>query len=164
MRTIVMSIKPEWVCKILTKEKTLEARKILPKSDGPVRVLIYCSKGYPKITLNNHGVEYFVYGADRNYCFHDDLIEKEHVLNGKIVGEFTYYGIYKTVQFNYWRGEYDCNPTGACLKKLDLELYGDRKPIHFIKIENLQVYGVPKELKEFNIKKAPQNFLYVDLN
>ena len=45
MKAIMISIKPEWVCKILNGEKTIEIRKTMPKCKLPCKVYIYCTKG-----------------------------------------------------------------------------------------------------------------------
>lgn len=44
MKAIMISIKPEWVEKILNGEKTIEIRKTMPKCDLPCKVYIYCTK------------------------------------------------------------------------------------------------------------------------
>ena len=44
MKSILISIKPKWVAKILNGEKTIEMRKTMPKSDLPIDVYIYCTK------------------------------------------------------------------------------------------------------------------------
>ena len=61
MKSIMMSIKPEWVEKILNGEKTVEVRKTIPRCKPPFKVYIYCTKG------NTY---------------------KESKLKGKVVGEF----------------------------------------------------------------------------
>ena len=48
MKAILMSIRPQWVAKILNKEKTLEIRKHFPK-DYVGWVYVYCTKGKPNI-------------------------------------------------------------------------------------------------------------------
>ena len=44
MKTVMISIKPEWVKKILNGEKTFEVRKTKPKCNIPFKCLIYCTK------------------------------------------------------------------------------------------------------------------------
>lgn len=83
MRNILISIKPQYVCKILNKEKILEIRKSIPKCKLPCKVYIYCTKGkYCKESLyladdNKYDIDYYV-PSDDNF-----------VLNGKVVAEFT---------------------------------------------------------------------------
>ena len=43
MKSILLSIKPEWLAKILNGEKTIEVRKLFPK-DYVGWVYLYCSK------------------------------------------------------------------------------------------------------------------------
>ena len=43
-KSIIISVKPKWVEKILNGEKTIEIRKSMPKCDLPIDVYIYCTK------------------------------------------------------------------------------------------------------------------------
>ena len=43
MKAVLISIRPEWVHKILTGEKTLEVRKTVPKINTPFKCFIYCT-------------------------------------------------------------------------------------------------------------------------
>lgn len=44
MKSILISIKPEYVEKILNGEKTIEIRKTKPNIELPCKVYIYCTK------------------------------------------------------------------------------------------------------------------------
>lgn len=44
-KAVLISIRPEWVEKIVTGEKTLELRKNRPKLNPPFKCYIYCTKG-----------------------------------------------------------------------------------------------------------------------
>ena len=44
-KAVLISIRPEWVNKILTGEKTLEIRKNRPTMQPPFRCYIYCTTG-----------------------------------------------------------------------------------------------------------------------
>lgn len=44
-KSVLISIRPEWVEKILSGEKTLEVRKTRPKLEAPFKVYIYCTAG-----------------------------------------------------------------------------------------------------------------------
>lgn len=44
-KAVLISIRPEWVDKILSGEKTLEVRKSRPKLETPFKCYIYCAKG-----------------------------------------------------------------------------------------------------------------------
>lgn len=44
IKAVLMSAKPEWCKKILSREKTVEVRKTRPKLETPFKVYIYCTK------------------------------------------------------------------------------------------------------------------------
>ena len=44
MKSVLISIKPKWVEKIASGEKTIEVRKTAPK-EVPFKAYIYCTKG-----------------------------------------------------------------------------------------------------------------------
>ena len=44
-KSILISIRPEWVAKILNGKKTIEIRKTMPKCDLPIDVYIYVTHG-----------------------------------------------------------------------------------------------------------------------
>ena len=81
MKAIMISIKPKWVAKILTGEKTIEVRKIQPNVELPIDVYIYCTK---------EKKEHLIMDIDNRvginpvpYCYGDEE------LNGKVVAKFT---------------------------------------------------------------------------
>ena len=45
MKAIMISIRPEFVEKILNGKKTIEIRKTEPNCKFPIKVYIYCTKG-----------------------------------------------------------------------------------------------------------------------
>ena len=47
MKSILISIKPQYVADILNGYKTIEIRKTKPKCELPCKVYIYCTKGKP---------------------------------------------------------------------------------------------------------------------
>ena len=79
MKSILISIKPKWVAKILNGEKTIEIRKTMPKCDLPIDVYIYCTK--EKLGLAKTSKEYMLF-RDYNNSFFENL-------NGKVVAKFT---------------------------------------------------------------------------
>ena len=44
MKSIILSIQPKYVAKILSGEKTIEVRKVIPQCETPFKVYIYCTK------------------------------------------------------------------------------------------------------------------------
>ena len=51
-KAVLISIRPEWVEKILSGEKTLEVRKTRPKLEAPFKVYIYCTAGNLSYKVN----------------------------------------------------------------------------------------------------------------
>lgn len=76
-RSIIISIRSEWVWKILNGEKTLEIRKLFPK-DYIGWVYIYCTKGKPYLKQCEHF-------RVLNYT---EISNKGYYLNGKVVARF----------------------------------------------------------------------------
>lgn len=66
MKSVLISIKPQWCELIFSGKKTVEVRKTRPKSETPFKVHIYCTK-------DKHG--WFHFG-------------KKERLDGKVIGEF----------------------------------------------------------------------------
>ncbi len=116
MKAIMLSVRPEWVEKILNKEKTIEIRKSKPSCELPVKVYIYCTKERTSlpvtIDIGGYAGSYEAGGHHANYirvnkkhflyktedkCFFDTLDcdrlprmkERCNKLNGKVVAEFT---------------------------------------------------------------------------
>lgn len=137
MKSILISIKPEWVAEILNQRKTIEVRKTAPKCELPVTVYIYCTKG---VGLQKFGNKYFA--QEGQYP----------ARNGKIVAKFTLKAVHK---FD-WR--LVANPffkvRGSCLGYDQLRKYAtDKKGIvHDLYgwcISDLEIFDEPKELSEF---------------
>ena len=60
MKSVLMSIRPEWCEKIANGKKTIEVRKTRPKLETPFKVYIYC-------TLPSQS-ELFTHGGIREYA------------------------------------------------------------------------------------------------
>lgn len=181
MKSILMSIKPEWVEKILNGEKTIEIRKSMPKCELPCRVYIYCTKekSYMDRLVQNHNGFYFTVrelvedDAD-DYGLYYDVAGR----NGEVVAEFTLKKI-KEHKFNYIfenpetdEEELTYNFTTEEMRyigfneSLDfdyfLEVYGNQKILYALHIDDLKIYDKPKDLSEFGLQKAPQSWCYCE--
>ena len=122
MKAVLISIRPKWVEKIASGEKTLEVRKTRPKLETPFKCYIYCT---------NSGVAMGMWGK-----------------HGKVVGEFVCDGIYPVCYtMDGFADVVDCNL--SCLKPSDFIAYGKGKPLYGWHISGLKLYGEPKELSEF---------------
>lgn len=191
MKSILLSIKPEWLAKILNGKKTIEVRKLFPK-DYVGWVYLYCSKGNKKnwhlIEVVNpdtgwEGYEYDYYIGSKGYL--------DWCLEGKVVARFWCDKVEEIVYQNAFN-----EPTyntellserdlciKSCLGLFGLFDYLGNKNGFAIHISKLEIFDRPKELGEFHIvnkygipqyqfgkgtcdykklTKAPQNYCYID--
>ena len=147
MKSILISIRPKWIAKILNGEKTIEIRKTAPKCGLPIDVYIYCTKTIKPVSNYNWG----------EFAF-DDLPKL-----GKIVAKFTLRAVHK---FDW---QLVANPffkvRGSCLTYSQLKDYAtDTKgKIHDLygwQITDLEIFDEPKELDEFDYPN-PSGIRYV---
>ena len=144
-KAVLISIRPEWVDKILNGEKTLEVRKTRPKLETPFKVYIYCTAGNLSYEVNNGMM-----------C---------NISGGKlVVGEFTCDNI-ETYNYDYCPHpeigmDYDCGDNwweiddedlkSACLSEEEFRYYAfGREAMYGWHITNLKIYDQPKQLSEF---------------
>lgn len=154
MKKVLISIRPEWVAKILNGEKTLEIRKSAPK-DLPCEVYIYCTKGNPSISP----FEFYESGRPPH------IIGGE--INGKVVAKFTLNKTYlltkEKIGYVAWAGmgcfKYEKD---ACITKEQLDKYLNGKDGYAWLIDDLKIFDEPKELKEFGLRRAPQSWQYIE--
>lgn len=165
-KAVLISIRPEWVEKILSGEKTLEVRKTRPKLETPFKVYIYCTAGNLSYEVNN--------GMTCN------------ISGGKlVVGEFVCDRIESVFGSAYLKmPEIAFAESGLNISQIDA--YLDGKDGHFWHISKLEIYDTPKKLGEFSppfencigkvcdefgcascengghIKRPPQSWCYVE--
>ena len=120
MESVLISIQPKWVKKIVNREKTIEVRKNKPNLATPFKCYIYCTqnkKGQDPLLIDTQ--KYADFGDYRNaftcdvdgnvYCY---------IANGCVIGEFTCDEIFPikvfengTIQYyNYYDMEKSCVP------------------------------------------------------
>lgn len=85
---ILISIKPEWVEKILNGKKAIEIRKTMPKCSLPCKVYIYCTKGQ-ELWRDGTGETWHGIAEDEDIESVFELNPTLAKLNGKVVAEFT---------------------------------------------------------------------------
>lgn len=163
MKSVLISIRPEWIQKIFSGEKTIEVRKTFPKLPPPFKCFIYCTKpryDHEDILMTMAGPLSYYWGG------------------GKVVGEFVCDAVERldmdsvgliidsTKEYTDW------NP---CMARGEILAYtGGMKPYGW-HISNLKVYDKPKPLSDFKrwcgdgkwatlerLKRAPQSWCYVD--
>lgn len=164
MKSVLISIRPEWCALIAIGEKTLEIRKNKPKLETPFKCYIYCTK--PGTTnadeiLETHGVN-----------------GKIRKCNGKVIGEFVcdkieYLGNVATDKWEYLCGDKHEQhkrmvTEQACLTENEMLAYGGNFGWY---ISDLAIYDKPKKLSEFKgqcgnkplaLKRPPQSWCYVE--
>ena len=175
MKSIILSVQPQWLAKILNGEKTIEIRKSAPK-ELPCEVYLYCTMGKPY--LNQHKGTPFEDGQLHTSCILQDcpLNFEEHTskhlsainLNGKVVAKFTLNKVeevgltlHTKKISDYFVGEKDhivINKVeeyiydeleGTCLTVDELHAYGKGEPLSAWHIDNLVIFDKPMELGEF---------------
>lgn len=147
MKSVLISIRPEWCRKIISGEKTIEVRKTRPKLDLPFKCYIYCSM--PRVEVPHQILE--LHGSNGNSC----------LANGKVIGEFVCDRIIPgswSYNLRTCSGELLASTLyglkGCCLTDAEIIAYGqgnDKRGGHVFgwHISDLNLYRVPRELQEF---------------
>ena len=130
MKSVLISIRPQWCEKIASGKKTIEVRKSAPK-ETPFKAYIYCSYGDMK-------TNYYLKGR------------------GKVIGEFI---CDRVIEWKYLpddvfpslRMYYISVDDGekTCLSYEEIKKYGKGKTLYGWHISDLKIYDKPKELNEF---------------
>jgi predicted transcriptional regulator len=139
MKSILISIKPQYCELIASGKKTVEVRKTKPKLETPFKCYIYC-------TIDG-GVK-------------GDMLVRSKLICGKVIGEFVCDRIIGTCIWRLkgetgWcakRTEEETNlPNNACLTMEEIEQYaGSRgRGIYGWHISDLVIYDKPRELGRF---------------
>lgn len=136
MKSVLISINPKWVDKIVSGEKTIEVRKAAPK-EVPFKAYIYCSYGDMK-------TNYYLTGRGKVIGeFICDKIEELHEWELSPQGKFA----------DFERERLENFLTAACLSEEEVVRYRENlpycKPLYGWHISDLKIYDKPKELSEF---------------
>lgn len=163
MKSVLISIRPEWCKKIASGEKTIEVRRTRPKLETPFKCYVYMTYGKtPKVI-----------SLPTENGFRDYLIHAVHpeCVNGKVIGEFVCGKIETIVHspkiFDDNTAFYE-SLKKSCMSIDDFENYAiyfleppknqgsftTQYPAYFFKalgwhISNLKIYDKPKGLEEF---------------
>lgn len=161
MKSILISIQPQWVEKILNGEKTLEIRLTVPKEwkeylngetsikPEPSKWYIYCTKAKPTLQYFYNWGNYKPISEHSTWAAGSTINAGEYG-NGKIVAEFTLENI--SYWQPYWTLEvmHICDISEkSCVSIEDLMKYCGNGIIYALHIEDLKIYDKPKELSEF---------------
>lgn len=164
-KSVLISIRPEWVEKIANEIKTVEVRKTKPHLDTPFKCYIYCTNTRPFLVWGD------VFRGD--WCTEFTRLsgygraEADRiwdVFNGHVAGEFTCDNI-ATYNYDYCPHpeigmDYDCGDSwweiadedlkSACLTEKEFRYYAfGREAMYGWHISKLQIYDTPKPLSAF---------------
>ena len=178
MKSVLISIKPQWCEKIASGKKTIEVRKSAPK-EVPFKAYIYCTKSDKYLLdIDSDGSMFYWDKKEHHYPF---KYEKDHeeIFNGKVIGEFI---CNEVEEFHEWElspqgkfAEFEEERlkqflTAACLSRGEVFRYRENlpyhKPLYGWHISDLKTYDKPKELSEFKTppceksEKACENCKY----
>lgn len=154
----MMSIKPQWVAKILNGEKTIEIRKKF-SSDYVGWVYIYVTQNHKhagwknRDTLKRDSHD----GKPTNHfqLWTDGMVEDKDKLNGKVVARFwcDKVGWFSKEIFGTYEEPFTYNQDDllkkSCLTEKELDIYLQGKNGKAIHITNLEIFDKPKEISEF---------------
>lgn len=170
MKSILISIQPQWVEKILNGEKTIEIRKTKPNIKLPCKVYIYCTMPNKQENRKPHSWEV--------------------VWLKRVVAEFTLNKIEALWQNNKNKTSTATVVDKAIFEKQTCMTWEQYCEYHKCKngkypnsyawhIESLKIYGKPKELSEFSsiskrmkgkesrftshlLQRPPQSWMFVE--
>lgn len=129
MKSVLISIRPEWCHIIASGKKTIEVRKTKPKLKMPFKVYIYCTKDEPMYR-----------SGEKFICPNDDFG------NGKVIGEF----VCDTIVTDKTFGHDALFRAAACMSDAEAAAYCTNNEMYGWHISNLVIYDKPKELSEFS--------------
>lgn len=160
-KAIIISIRPEWVEKILNGEKKLELRKTFPsKCKIPTDVYIYCTKS------DKYHLDY-EYAKNQYYKIWSCWDKKSHFYrkykerySGKVIAKFTLSYGKEIDKYDGWL----VGKSAQISSKEFSEYKGNKEVLYGWGIENVIVFEQPKELSEFGLKRPPQSWQYVEVD
>ena len=174
MKSILMSIRPEWCKRIFNGEKTIEVRKTRPLIDMPFNVFVYCTKKrmtrVPSMYAylhKNEPVACAEYGTIETWGKIGDVIVNPHLasrhvsfgMHGKVIGEFVCDKVEKITPSVEWGSHgYDTVDDDLlkemCLERGYLEKYGAGVTLYGWHITSPKLFDKPRELGEFTLGRG----------
>ena len=141
MKSVLISIRPQWVEKIARGEKTIEVRKTAPQ-EVPFKAYIYESRnGGHRCKHCNEKDSCYSYAPKNVGCYNG---------SGKVIGEFICNNASELDYVYYWNNGYEF---ATCLTYRQVADYGKGKTLYGWHISDLKIYDRPKELNEFKKTK-----------
>ena len=176
MKSVLISIQPQWCELIASGKKTVEVRKTKPKLETPFKCYIYCTNKKPYLVWGD------VFRGDweteiTHLSGYNRKAAEEiwDVFNGNVMGEFVCDSI-ESFTTDYRRNEEQTERISrqSCLSMCDLMEYElNSHCLYGWHISDLVIYDNPKELSEFKhcgvnyhfnppITRPPQSWCYVE--
>lgn len=163
-KSVLISIRPQWIEKIARGEKTIEVRKSRPKLETPFKCYIYCTKAQNPVlvalqNLEDSPVIMTCGSGTRRYPVEDASWAR--LLNGTVCGEFTCDHIYQYTTMAIKDGTDICDEDMerlSCLTHRELADYEASSMkgeglwyfgLYGWRIADLKIYDEPKKLSEF---------------
>ena len=179
MKSILLSIRPQWVEKILNGKKTIEVRKQFPKKYVGW-VYIYCTKDSKRDLYFNklfNGSAYFKNNTDDQTSY--EFLSNIKPINGKVVARFWCDKVEEITTEKWSPSKEQDLLKASCLTENQLFDYCNLesgKPFYAIHISKLEIFDEPKYLTEYYktyietekgiyyqvLTKAPQNYCYIE--
>ena len=177
MKSVMLSIQPKWVEKIVTGEKTIEVRKSAPK-EVPVKAYIYETKGateMPWVDEDGH----FIYKG-RGQVIGEFICDKvEKFLVGGLLSDdiekLACLSYTETINYFYKPEELDGKTAkfGYAWHISDLKIYDKPKELNEFKRWDRTEENAPcahtkwlypdcKDCKECNLTRSPKSWCYVE--
>lgn len=140
MKSVLISIRPQWCEKIANGTKTIEVRKTRPKLETPFKCYIYCTKGRGDCLWRWDGIWYDTQFPN----------ERPNRLDGKVIGEFVcdkILDIFISCSDPNMKGlPFPC--TGLTDREI-MDYLGNGKAGYGWHISDLVIYDTPKVLSQF---------------
>lgn len=140
MKSVMLSIRPQWCELIANGKKTVEVRKSRPKLETPFKCYIYETLGKKHVHYSHPGYAYDKYGM----IVSSDIVEKyEHYDgSGKVIGSF----VCDSISEIHYDGREEAE---HCVSRQEIIDYGKWDGLLGWHISALQIYDKPRELSEF---------------
>ena len=174
-KSLLISIQPQWLYKILNGDKTCEVRKVVPKwvlealdRGETVEAYLYCTKGKPYLYYNFGNKEYVLCDDKNNVTYYDSDYQKvmgSNLINGTISVKVVIDGYVKYVDCSDCTNNengYECQNDfmyllsvdpilrkETCLTSDEIEDYGNGKDLYALHISKVEILDEPKTLMEF---------------
>ena len=143
MRAVLISIRPEWVNKILSGEKTLEIRKTRPNMGTSFKCYIYCTiDGIKKMPR-----DYITENFERGRVIGEFVCDKITCLTH--IGCSGSPGIWLAAMKDRYTVDDSFDFSGSCLTTAQIEKYLDGEGGYAWHISKLKIYDDPKQLEDF---------------